>query len=134
VPTIASRLGGLGRGGPISAFPRATFAEVAAVRAGGHDPLVLDVRRADERRAGALDGTVHVPVHELPQRLDELPAGRTVWVHCAAGYRASIAAGLLESAGRHVILIDDRFQAGSDHGHPTLTVAPRPLPQPLGAS
>jgi hypothetical protein len=33
-------------------------------------------------------------------------------VHCAAGYRASIAAGLLEAAGRHVVLIDDQFPLG----------------------
>ena len=96
-------------GGPIAAFPRVTFADLAAVRAGGHRPFVLDVRRSGERRDGGLDGTVHVPLHELPDRLAELPSERTIWVHCAAGYRASIAAGLLEAARRHVVLIDDQF-------------------------
>lgn len=99
-------------GGPIAAFQRATFAELAAVRDAGHRPLVLDVRRSDERRAGAIEGTCPLPLHELPTRLDELPAERTVWVHCAAGYRAAIAASLLERAGRHVVLIDDRLPTG----------------------
>ena len=114
-------------GGPIAAFQRVTFADLAAVRASGHQPLVLDVRRSDERRDGGLDGTMHVPLHELPHRLAELPADRTIWVHCAAGYRASIAAGLLEASRRHVVLIDDRFvtpgaRAGTG---PDTSAAPR---------
>jgi rhodanese-related sulfurtransferase len=32
-----------------------------------------------------------------------------LWVHCASGYRASIAASLLDRAGRDVVLIDDSF-------------------------
>jgi hydroxyacylglutathione hydrolase len=96
-------------GGPLAAFQRATFAELTAAQAAGHHPLVLDVRRADERLGGGIAGSYHVPLHELPERLPELPADRTVWVHCAAGYRASIAAGLLEASRRHVVLIDDRF-------------------------
>jgi glyoxylase-like metal-dependent hydrolase (beta-lactamase superfamily II)/rhodanese-related sulfurtransferase len=94
-------------GGPLSAFQRVTFAELAQVRSAGHRPLVLDVRRDDERQIGAVAGARSIPLHELPGRLDELPADRTVWVHCAVGYRAAIAAGLLEAAGRHVVLIDD---------------------------
>jgi rhodanese-related sulfurtransferase len=96
-------------GGPLASFPRVTFGELTAARAAGHDPQVLDVRRDDERRAGALQDTRHVPLHELSTRLGELPGGRSVWVHCAAGYRASIAASLLQRAGRDVVLIDDRF-------------------------
>ena len=106
-------------GGPLAAFPRVTFAELAAARDVGHDPLVLDVRREDERRAGAVADSRHVPLHELPSRAGELPTGGPVWVHCAAGYRASIAASLLQRAGRDVILIDDDFTA-------ILRTAPQP--------
>jgi rhodanese-related sulfurtransferase len=94
-------------GGPLSSFRRVTFAELAAVRGAGRDPLVLDVRRDDERRIGALADTRHVPLHELSTRMAELPTGRTVWVHCAAGYRASIAASLLQRSGQEVVLVDD---------------------------
>lgn len=94
-------------GGPVAAFRRVQFAELAQVRAAGHRPLVLDVRRNDERASPALEGSRGIPLHELPARLAELPIDRTVWVHCGVGYRASIATGLLERAGRHVVLIDD---------------------------
>jgi rhodanese-related sulfurtransferase len=94
-------------GGPIAAFPRVTFAELARARASGCHPQVLDVRRDDERDAGALPDSRHVPLHELPTRARELPTGRPLWVHCAAGYRASIAASLLQRSGRDVVLIDD---------------------------
>lgn len=41
----------------------------------------------------------------LLQHMDDLPQGQ-LWVHCAAGFRASIAASLLDRAGRDVVLID----------------------------
>ena len=55
-----------------------------------------------------IDGAVNIPLHELPGRLDEVPDGE-VWVHCAGGYRASIAASLLDAAGRTVVVVDDNF-------------------------
>jgi hydroxyacylglutathione hydrolase len=72
-----------------------------------HD-VVLDVRRDDERAGGYLVGSLHIPLHELLSRLDELPDAR-LWVHCASGYRASIAASLLDRAGHDVVLIDDDY-------------------------
>jgi rhodanese-related sulfurtransferase len=67
--------------------------------------VVLDVRRADEWEAGHVAGAIHVPLPELAGSIDDLPPG-TVWVHCAAGFRASIAASLLERAGRATVLVD----------------------------
>ena len=73
------------------------------------DVVVLDVRRADEHRAEAIEGAVNIPIHELPHRVAEVPAGE-VWVHCASGYRASIAASFLNAAGRRPTSIDDSFE------------------------
>ena len=93
--------------GPLGAFERATFADLAKVR--HHRPVaVLDVRRRSEYGDAHIDGAVNIPIHELLQRLDEAPSGET-WVHCASGYRASIAASLLAADGRHVVLVDDDF-------------------------
>ncbi|MGN6176693.1 MAG: rhodanese-like domain-containing protein, partial [Streptosporangiaceae bacterium] len=39
----------------------------------GHRPVVLDVRRRLEWEEGHIAGAVHIPLHELPGRLDELP-------------------------------------------------------------
>ena len=91
----------------VRSFERATFADLAQVR--HHRPVqVLDVRRDDERGAGGIVDSAHVPLQELLDRIDEVPPGE-VWVHCAAGYRASIAASMLDAAGRHVVAVDDEW-------------------------
>lgn len=97
---------------PVS-FPRATFAALAA--RGRDDIVVLDVRRDSERAAGKIEGSVHIPIHQLHRRTGEVPAG-TVWVHCAAGMRAAIAASLLHAAGRDVVAVDDAFEAAAAAG------------------
>ncbi|TIC85646.1 MBL fold metallo-hydrolase [Nocardioides sp. GY 10127] len=84
------------------------FEAVAALVERGGRPLVLDVRMDAEHGDAAVPGAVHVPLHELLDRLDEVPAGE-VWVHCQSGFRASIAASLLARAGRDVVLVDDDF-------------------------
>ena len=92
---------------PLSSFATATFADLAQVRH-HREVVVLDVRRADEHDTARIDGAVNIPLHELTQRLDEVPAGE-VWVHCAGGYRASVAASMLDAAGRSLVAIDDSF-------------------------
>ncbi len=79
------------------------------------DPRVLDTRRSGEHAAAHVDGATHVPLHELLDRLDEVPEG-PVHVHCASGYRASIAASLLDRAGHDVVLVDDDFDRAADAG------------------
>lgn len=92
---------------PLSSFATASFADLAQVRH-HREVVVLDVRRADEHDKARIDGAVNIPIHELPRRLDEVPAGE-VWVHCAGGYRASVAASFLSAAGRHLVAVDDSF-------------------------
>ncbi|MGW5051783.1 MBL fold metallo-hydrolase [Actinokineospora sp. NPDC004072] len=94
----------------VAAYPTATFAELARVRGSVH---ILDVRRDDERAAAHIPGSAHIPLHSLLDRIDEVPAG-PVWVHCAAGMRAGIAASLLARSGRDVVLVDDDFAAAVD--------------------
>ncbi len=91
----------------LASFPTATFADLAQVRH-HRDVVVLDVRRADEYAAARIEGAVNIPVHQLPTRLDEVPAGE-VWVHCAGGYRASVAASFLDAAGIRLVAVDDSF-------------------------
>ncbi|MET8066863.1 rhodanese-like domain-containing protein [Micromonospora sp. NPDC005686] len=78
---------------------RVTATELRAALDGPDTPLVLDVRNAGEREQGAVDGSLHIPLAELTRRIDEVPAGRPVVVHCAGGYRSSVAASLLRAAG-----------------------------------
>ncbi|MFJ4167985.1 rhodanese-like domain-containing protein [Paenarthrobacter sp. NPDC089714] len=79
------------------------------------EDVVLDVRRPDEFLASHVEGALNVPVYELLHRIPELPAER-IWVHCATGYRASVAASLLDRAGRDVVLIDARFRDAAGAG------------------
>jgi hydroxyacylglutathione hydrolase len=101
-----------GAGLPRGSFRVTDYAGLADARTSAADgPFVLDVRRHDERRNRAITGSTHIPLHELTRRAGELPTDRDVWVHCAGGYRASIAASLLVRAGRRPVLIDDDEQA-----------------------
>ena len=105
-------------GDKLATFPRATFADLAQVR--HHRPVViLDSRRNLEWARAHIDGAVHIPLHDLPGRVDEVPDGE-VWVHCAAGHRASIAASMLAAAGRRVVAVDDEFDRAATAGLPVV--------------
>jgi hydroxyacylglutathione hydrolase len=64
---------------------------------------LLDVRTPAEWNAGAAAGARWVPLSKLPERLEEVPAGPLA-VMCGSGYRSSIAASLLERAGRNDVV------------------------------
>ncbi len=98
----------------LASFPTATFADLEQVRR-HRDVVILDVRHADEYDATHIKGAHNIPIHELPGRVAEVPAGE-VWVHCASGYRASIAASLIDAAGRTPIAIDDSFENAEKGG------------------
>ncbi len=102
-------------------YPAVTFEDVARRDSG----TVLDVRRYDECEAGHIEGAVHIPIDEILQRLDDVPDD-TVWVHCASGFRASIAASLLDRAGKDVVLIDDQYENAAKAGLEEVEGACRP--------
>jgi hydroxyacylglutathione hydrolase len=111
-------------GQSLRSYPVADFAALAEVR--HHRPVtVLDVRRGSEWDSSHIEGAVHVPLHDLAGRIDELPGGE-LWVHCQAGYRASVAASILDAAGRAVVAIDDGFDRASEAGLPVVIPAAMP--------
>lgn len=99
-------------------YPRVDFVDVAR---DAHRPtdVVLDTRRHDERAQGHIVGSAHIPLNDLLTRLGDVPDGR-LWVHCASGFRASIAASLLERAGHDVIYIDDEYANAAKAGLDTV--------------
>lgn len=78
-------------------------AQVAAERGAGSTgegaPLVVDVRAPGERKQKRIAGSLSIPLTQLVDRVSELPADRPLLVHCAGGYRSSIAASILQSRG-----------------------------------
>jgi hydroxyacylglutathione hydrolase len=93
--------------GELASFPTGTFADLAHVRH-HREVVVLDVRRTEEHAVAAIIDAVNIPLHELRDRIDEVPAGE-VWVHCESGYRASVAASMLDASGRKPVAVDDSF-------------------------
>lgn len=74
------------------------------------DPLpegvsVLDVREPLEWEHGHIEGSLHIPMMELTQRLDELPTGRTVVV-CTVGGRSAQVVAYLVQQGHDVVNLD----------------------------
>ncbi len=91
----------------LAGYERVTFEDLAADTERATF-TVLDVRRDDERAEAAIPGSAHVPLHSLLERMDEVPDG-PLWVHCASGFRASVAVSILIRAGRDATLVDDDF-------------------------
>jgi hydroxyacylglutathione hydrolase len=100
---------------PVASYPRVGWAELMRDHAAGD--VLLDTRRTDEFADGHLVGAVNIPLHEILSRIDEIPAG-TIWVHCGSGYRAGVAASLLQRAGRDVVHVDASFGEAESAGMP----------------
>jgi glyoxylase-like metal-dependent hydrolase (beta-lactamase superfamily II)/rhodanese-related sulfurtransferase len=94
---------------------RATFADLEPARADSGRVVVLDVRRRNEWHQSHVYGAVHLPLHDLPGRTDEVPKGQ-VWVHCGTGYRASIAGSMLLAKGHDTVIIDDEWTNAASAG------------------
>ena len=72
----------------------------AGIRDLGRQTTILDVRTVNEWTAGHIDGSMNIPLNQLPKWIDTLPAAGRLVVHCQGGYRSMIAVSLLERAGR----------------------------------
>jgi rhodanese-related sulfurtransferase len=74
-------------------------AEVKARLARGEDVFLLDVREPEEVKEWAYPVGVNIPLGQLGDRLDEVPADRTIVVACHVGGRSAAAAKALSDAG-----------------------------------
>jgi len=72
---------------------------VAEELAGADPPLVLDIRNPREWSGKHIAGSVNIPLNHLQERIGEIPRDRRIAVHCAGGYRSSIAASILHQYG-----------------------------------
>jgi len=79
---------------------RVTPAEAASLIGSASPPLVVDIRAPREWQKSHLEGSVNIPLNHLIERINELPVEQPLLVHCAGGYRSSIAAGVLQQRGR----------------------------------
>lgn len=61
--------------------------------------FLLDVREPDEFEEVRMPGATLIPLGELPQRMGELPKGKTIVCQCAVGGRSARATEMLRSRG-----------------------------------
>ena len=67
--------------------------------ASANPPLLLDIRNPREWLAKHIAGSVNIPLNHIEERVAEIPCDRRIAVHCAGGYRSSIAASILHQYG-----------------------------------
>jgi rhodanese-related sulfurtransferase len=104
---------GLPAGYPFNRDWEVTPREFRARREAGEAVVLIDCRTAAERATASIDGSIHVPMHELSAHLDALRAHETdpVIVHCHHGARSLQVTAALRQAGFE----DVRSMAGGIH-------------------
>ena len=77
----------------------------ARERAGSDGGLqVLDVRERSEWDSGHIEGSIHVPYHDIHELPGELDPARPVAAICGSGQRSAVAASLLQRLGAQEVL------------------------------
>ncbi len=82
----------------IRTAPRVTVTELDRMITDDQVTLV-DIRNPGEVAAGAIPGASHLPLANLRKQLEDIPTDRPIVVHCAGGWRSSVAASLLRAEG-----------------------------------
>lgn len=93
---------------PMSAFTR------------GGDVHVLDVREAFEWKAGHIEGAQHIPMRQIPGRLDEVPGDRFLVAVCRSGHRSGEVTRFLSDKGFEVENLDGGMKAWARAGLPVV--------------
>lgn len=94
--------------------PTVQPSEVAGRVAGGW--TLLDVRTEDEWAEGRIPGSVHIPMDQLIERLDEVDD--PVVCICAVGARSARVAQFLNAQGREAVNLDGGLYAWASIGLP----------------
>ena len=104
----------IGAGLPVAEIARISAAELrSAILTGNRDGLrIVDVRTPHEFQGDHVDGSVNIPVGDIPARARELAGAGPVATICEGGYRSSLAASLLAHEGvAHPINVDGGMTA-----------------------
>jgi glyoxylase-like metal-dependent hydrolase (beta-lactamase superfamily II)/rhodanese-related sulfurtransferase len=92
---------------PPTATEQSPVLDEAAFREQPGNYTIIDVRNWAEIKAGKIFAdALTIPLPELRERLDEIPADRPIVVHCAAGYRSAAAVGIVSGQIKNVPVYD----------------------------
>ena len=79
--------------------------------------FVIDVREDYEWADGHVPKARHIPMNDVPNRLDRLDDGARIFVICRSGVRSMTIANYLEEQGYDVVSVAGGTQAWIDAGH-----------------
>jgi rhodanese-related sulfurtransferase len=99
--------------------PEIPAADLAAKQAEG--AAILDVRQPDEFEAGHVAGAQLIPMAELPEQIDDVPAADTLYVICRTGSRSERASEWLRRQGIDAVNVAGGMVAWVAAGHPVET-------------
>ncbi len=106
----------------MNALPSTTVAELPAELPSG--VVLLDVREEDEWSAGHAPEAMHIPMGEVPGRLDEIPAEAQLLVVCKAGGRSARVVAYLDQVGRSAVNVEGGMAAWAAFGRPLVADGP----------
>lgn len=102
----------------IRSLPKLHVEELAALAARAGQVSVLDVRSPQEWAKGHVPGARHIFLPELTGQLETLDKRKPTAVYCDSGFRASIAASVLQSHGFAVSNVPESWRAWKSNGLP----------------
>jgi len=98
-----------------------TVYDLAKWRENGKNFVLLDVRDPDEVATVRVEGSVWIPMREIPQRIGELDPGVPIAVMCHHGGRSERVAEFLASRGfAGVVNVAGGIDAYAAHIEPAL--------------
>ena len=103
------------------AVPEIDVHELAALRAQG--ATLIDVRQPDEYEEFHVPGAILIPLDQLAERVDEVPAVDRVYVICKTGGRSAKAVEFLNGNGYDTVNVAGGSLAWVDAGQPVATGA-----------
>lgn len=80
-------------------LPRITPIELESELKSDQPPKLIDVRENEEVKVSKLNGSVHIPLASLPERLKELDPEASWVVYCRSGDRSAHAVSFLRKSG-----------------------------------
>ncbi|HET9649146.1 MAG TPA: rhodanese-like domain-containing protein [Microlunatus sp.] len=100
-----------------SPVPAVSTSDLDRLRTDGWQ--LIDVREDDEWAAGRIPGSVHIPMHEVVARIEEIE-DRVVCI-CAVGGRSARVTAYLAARGREAVNLDGGVSAWAGDGRPLET-------------
>ena len=80
--------------------------------------VLIDVRNPDEFESFRVPGARLIPLPEVPERIEEIPDGETVYVICLTGSRSARAVEFLNRQGHETVNVRGGSRAWMEAGRP----------------